>query len=92
MRVAELEAAINEAVVTEKKDSDNVQIGSDIKINFDGEEMSYKIVAPGEADILKNKISYQSPLGQRLLGQKSGIEFNFQVSNRIVKVKILDIK
>lgn len=91
MRVAELEAAINEAVVKEKEETDKVQIGSKVKILFDGAEEEYEIVAPGEANILKNKISYQSPLGKELMNQKTGKEFNFQGGAKKAKIKIISI-
>ena len=92
MRVAELEGAINEAVIREKDSSGEIQSGSKIKISFDGEEQEYEVVAPSEANILKNKISYQSPLGQRLLGQSKGKEFDFQAGNKKIKIKVLEIK
>jgi len=92
MRVAELEGAINEAIVKEKDGTNNIQIGSRVKISFDGEKQEYEVVAPGEADILKNRISYKSPLGQRLIGQKAGEQFDFQAGNKKVKVKILEVK
>ncbi len=88
MRVAELEGAINEAVVSEKEETGKVQIGSKIKILFDGEEKEYDIVSSSEANILKNKMSYQSPLGQKLIGQKVGYEFDFQGGDEKFKVKI----
>ena len=91
MRIRELEGAINEAVVKEKDGTNKIQIGSEIVILFDGEEQNYQVVAPSEADILKNKISYQSPLGQKLLGQKDGKEFDFMAGNKKVKVKIIKI-
>lgn len=91
MRVAELEAAINEAIVKEKDSTGKIQIGSAIKILFDKEEQEYEVVAPTEADILKNKISYQSPLGQKLMGQIAGKEFDFMAGNKKVKVKILSV-
>jgi len=91
MRVAELEGAINEAVVKEKDGSNCIQIGSKIKINFDGEELQYEVVAPSEANILQGKISYHSPLGQNLMGKEVGKEFSFQAGNKMVKVKILAI-
>jgi transcription elongation factor GreA len=91
MRVAELEGAINEAVIIEKENKDEVQVGSDVKILFDGKEENFHIVAPGEANILQNKISYQSPLGQKLMRQKIGEEFNFQAGGKMVKIKILQI-
>lgn len=92
MRVAELEGAINEAVIAEKEETDKIQIGSEIKILFDGKEENFHIVAPGEANILKNKLSYQSPLGQKLLGKKAGEEFNFIAGKNNVTIKILEIK
>ena len=91
-RIEQLEGAINEAIVKEKDESNkNVQIGSKIKILFDGEEMEYEVVAPSESDILKNKISYRSPLGERLLGKEAKKEFDFMAGNKKVKVKILQI-
>src|SRR4030042_2418990 len=96
MRVAELEGAINEAVVKDKEQTDKVQIGSEVKILFSaqggpdhgwGAPEVYEIVAPGEADVLKNKISYQSPLGQKLIGKKAGDEFDFQAGSKKVKEK-----
>jgi len=92
MRIAELQGAINEAVVTENKVTDKVQIGSEVLMMFDGKKEEYHIVAPGEADVLKNKISYQSPFGIQILGKKIGQEFDFDAGKRSVKVKILEIK
>jgi transcription elongation factor GreA len=91
MRVAELEGAINEAVVKEKDETGKIQIGSDIAILFAGEKQNYQVVAPSEANILENKISYQSPLGQNLIGKKVGEEFVFGIGDKKIKVKILEI-
>jgi len=92
MRIAELESAINEAVVKEKDGTNSIQAGSKIKILFDGEEQEYEIVSPSEANILQNKISYQSPLGQSLMGKEAGKEFDFIGGNKKIKVKILEVK
>ena len=91
-RVEQLECAINEAIIKENDGTGCVQSGCKIVISFGAEKLEYEIVAPGEADILKNKISYQSPLGQQLIGQKLGHEFNFQAGNKMVRVKILEVK
>lgn len=91
-RIEQLENAINEAIVHEKKEIDGIQIGSEIKILFNGEEEIYRIVAPTESDILKNKISYQSPLGQELISKKVGDEFNYEINRKKIKVKILEVK
>jgi len=89
-RIEQLEGAINEAVIREKDGDLTIGIGSDIKMLFGAEKQEYKIVSPTEADILKNKISYQSPLGQQLMGKKAGDKFNF--GEKKIKVKVLKIK
>jgi transcription elongation factor GreA len=92
-RIEQLESAINEAVIKEKDlENKNIQLGSKIKISFGGEEMEYEVVAPTEANILKNKISYHSPLGQTLMGKSVGKEFDFMAGDKKVKVKVLEIK
>lgn len=90
-RITELEAVINEAIVYEGKDEGKVGVGSEIIISMDGKEEKFYIVAPREADILKNKISYESPLGKKLIGQKVGVEFNFEIGGNKMKVKILKV-
>src|SRR4051812_26692900 len=47
-RIEQLENAINEAIVVEKKDTDKIQLASQIKILFGGNEENYVIVAPTE--------------------------------------------
>jgi len=91
-RIEQLESAINEAVVREKGDNNTIQIGSEIKILFGNSEENYEIVAPAEADILKNKISYQAPLGKLLMNKKVGDEFDFQAGTKKLKIKILQIR
>ena len=91
-RIEQLECAINEAVVKENDGTGCIQSGCKIVISFGGEKMEYEVVAPSESDILNNKISYQSPLGQMLLGKAVGKEFDFMAVNKKVKVKILEIK
>ena len=91
-RVEQLEAAINEAIVKEKDSTGEIQTGSKIVIIFAGDKENYQVVAPSESNILENKISYQSPLGQELLGKKAGDEFSFQAGSKMVKVKVLEVQ
>lgn len=90
-RIEQLENAINEAIVVEKQAGGAVQVDSQIKILFDGKKEEYHIVAPSEADILKNKLSYQSPLGQKLMGKKVLDEFSYEINGKKIKVKILTV-
>ena len=90
-RIEQLENAINDAIVVTKKEGGKIQVGSEIIILFDGKKEEYFIVAPGEADILKNKLSYQSPLGQKLMGQGISKEFDFEINGKKIKVQVLEI-
>src|SRR3989338_1473140 len=90
-RIEQLENAINEAVIKEKSGNDKVQIGSKIAMMFDGKKESYEVVSPTEADILKNRISYQSPFGQKLMGKKAGDGFEYQAGSKKVIVRVLEI-
>jgi len=85
-RIEQLEGAINEGVIREKTGENKVEIGSSIEIMFGDEKQEYEIVGPTEADILKNKLSYQSPLGKELLGKKSGATFKFGPKSIIIKI------
>ena len=91
-RIEQLEGAINEAVIKEEEDIGKVQIGSEVKILFGGNEEIYQIVGPTEANVLENKISYQSPFGKELMDKTEGKEFSFRAGDKPVKVRILEIK
>lgn len=90
-QIEQLENAIVDAVVVEKKSGGAVQIDSQIKILFGNDEENYHVVAPSQADILKNKISYQSPLGQQLMGKKVGDDFDYEIKGKKIKIKVLEI-
>lgn len=91
-RVEQLEGAINEAVVKEHHGEKVIDIGSNVELMFGSSKENYEIVGPTEADILKNKVSYQSPLGKQLIGKKKNDEFDFQAGDKKIKVTVLEIK
>jgi transcription elongation GreA/GreB family factor len=48
-------------------------VGSRVTVRHaDGEEESYELVAPGEAEVRLGRISPDSPLGAALLGRRAG--------------------
>jgi len=66
----------NFEIVTEKKSSDIVQVGSKVKVKISGNnERTFNIVGELEADPAANKISSQSPLGVALMGKKIHDQF-----------------
>lgn len=56
------------------------------------EKIEYRVVGPAEADVLDNKISYESPLGKELIGKKVGDIISVNAPMGIIKYELLEIK
>ncbi|MBU1203098.1 transcription elongation factor GreA [Patescibacteria group bacterium] len=92
-RILELEHLIKTAVVAETNaDSDKVYIGSQVKIDKDGQILDFTIVGSTEAEPLSGRISLESPFGKALLNKKVGDEAEVDLPGGKVKCKILEIK
>lgn len=89
-RVEELDAIINRASVVDVKAKKGViDIGCKVTVSVKGKEHLYEIVGEWEADPLKKKISHTSPLGQALVGKKTGesVEFEAPAGKVIYQIK-----
>lgn len=94
-RIVQIEKMLKTAKVIDDEDIDTktVNIGTKVKVldvEFDEEE-EYTIVGPTEADPAKNRLSYQSPVGQALLGKSVGDEVDVEVPAGTMKFKVLAI-
>ncbi|WP_127585744.1 transcription elongation factor GreA [Paenibacillus koleovorans] len=81
-------------VDTSQLRSDIVQVGSSVVLNdieF-SERITYRVVGPSEADVQENKISYESPLGKALLGQKVGSTIKVDAPAGQIEYELLEIK
>ncbi|BBI36416.1 transcription elongation factor GreA [Cohnella abietis] len=95
-RIIILEKMLNKARVV---DSDSltisaVNVGSVVILNdieF-SEKIEYQIVGPAEADVLENKISYESPLGKALIGKTIGSIISVNAPMGVIKYELLEIK
>ena len=85
----------NASVIDESEIStDTVNIGSIVNVKdyeFD-EEVEYSIVGSAEADVMKNKISNESPVGKALMGKKVGDVVDVVVPGGVCKYEILGIR
>ncbi|AET61294.1 transcription elongation factor GreA [Paenibacillus terrae] len=95
-RILILEKMLTKARVVDESNLDlrTVSIGSTVILNdieF-SEKMEYKIVSPAEADVLDNKISYESPLGKELLGKEVGSIIHVNAPMAVIKYELLEIK
>ncbi|RIA08439.1 transcription elongation factor GreA [Flavobacteriaceae bacterium MAR_2010_72] len=95
MKIAKLEEALAGARLIDESqlDSSKALVLSKVKIRnqTNGMEMTYTLVADGEADLASGKISVNSPIGKGLLGKSVGDVAEVQVPNGIMKFDVLEI-
>jgi len=92
-KMAELEKTIKSArVIDGKKSSNKIEIGSTIIVEVGKQKETLTLVAPSESDFLQGKISYQSPIGQALLGRVKDEEVEIEGPEGMLRYKILEIK
>lgn len=93
-RVMVLEKMLATARVVESSGHEDVQIGGYVVLNdveF-SEKIEYQIVAPAEANVADNKISYESPLGKELLGKRIGARISVNAPMGVIEYELLEIK
>lgn len=74
-RIAQLESILKTSTIVTSHHSSRVEIGSRLLVQREGGEhgaLTFTVVGSEEADVKKGKISYQSPLGEALLGKAPG--------------------
>ena len=95
MRISKLEETLAGARLIDASQLDNSKalVLSNVKIKNQGNgmELTYLLVADGEADLAAGKISVNSPIGKGLLGKSVGDIAEIQVPSGVIKFKILEI-
>jgi transcription elongation factor GreA len=95
MRISKLEETLAGARLIDASQLDNSKalVLSNVKIKnqANGMELTYLLVADGEADLAAGKISVNSPIGKGLLGKSVGDIAEIQVPNGVIKFEILEI-
>ena len=95
MRISKLEETLAGARLIDASQLDNSKalVLSNVKIKnqANGMELTYLLVADGEADLAAGKISVYSPIGKGLLGKSVGDIAEIQVPNGVIKFEILEI-
>lgn len=79
---------------THKAITRGIQLGTVVQVRdiTYGEIVKYKIVKPQDSDVLKGKISIDSPVGKGLIGAVEGDIRSISTPNGIMKYKILELK
>lgn len=95
MRISKLEDTLAGARLIDESqlDTSKVLVLSKVKIKnqANGLELSYLLVADGEADLAAGKISVNSPIGKGLLGKSVGDVAEINIPNGVIKFEILEI-
>lgn len=83
-----------EVVDEDEFDAETVNFGSEVVLlDVDmNEKLVYKIVGSTEADILKGKISNESPVGEAIMKKKAGDTVRVDASDGAFEYKILEVK
>jgi len=92
--ISELEYQIPRAVVIETPaDTQSVQIGHKVTVELiDGAKQQWQILGSSESDPTRGVISYQSPIGQALLGRKLSDKVVVELPAGELAVVIVDIQ
>ena len=94
-RIEEIEKILKNVEVVDEDEVDLATINIGCKVLIRDMEMKqdleYKIVGSTEANILKGKISNESPVGQALIGAKVGQTVKVETQFGVQKYKVLEI-
>ena len=95
-RIAELKNILVSAVVIEDSEvpTDEVGVGSVVTVRDldSGDEWQFTVVGSFEADPDEDRISYQSPIGDALFGQKVGDRVEISVPAGTLRYEIVSIR
>lgn len=85
-RISELESVLSNIKIVEPIiNSKKIAIGSKVKILRNNQMEEWEIGGYGESDLAKKILSYNTPLGEKLIGKKPGEDFLFMNSKILIK-------
>ena len=91
-KISELQGVIKNAdIVKGGGNGDEVAVGTSVKVIVNGDKHEYHVVGEWEADPMKKKISYTSPLGKALVGKKRGEKVEVEAPAGKVTYEIVEI-
>ncbi len=95
-RIEEIEAILANAVIVEYEAAPEGVVGLGKSVVLDDltndEQIEYTIVSPFEAELLKGRISSESPLATAILGAKVGDEVAAEVPAGTLRLRIAAVR
>ena len=95
-RIKNIEFKLGNSEIIYSKSSENknqIIFGSTVELlnTKDNSKIKYKLVGEDEADLTKNKISFNSPIGKGLMNKKIGDIITILVPNGKLNFKVINI-
>lgn len=91
-RITEIENILKHAKPIAGPRNGKIDIGSKVVLELEDGEQEYHIVGATEANIDEGKISYESPIGQALIGKSRGETVEVKVPAGVITYRIKSIK
>src|SRR3989304_4459152 len=91
-RIQELEYLLKNATIIAENNGNKEEIDIGARVTVQGEDFdpeTYHLVGPKEADPRNGRISYESPIGQALLGRRAGEKVSVQTPGGTIYLIIL---
>lgn len=92
-RLRYLNKQLQYAQIIKPENNGKVEIGSDVELRFEDDQKTeiYHIVGKQEANVLENKISFDSPIGQAIMNQKAGATVNVAAPASTYQITIIKV-
>lgn len=93
-RLRYLNKQLQHAVIIAPTDASTVDLGTSVTLRFedDNDVVTYQIVGKQEADLAKQKVAFDSPLGQAIMHQAAGTTVTVQAPQAPYQVTIIKIE
>lgn len=92
-QVSSIREKLKMVIEIQAEASDRVQMGSTVVLELvDGTRKSFQIVGPQEADPVKGKLSFKSPLGAKLMGRCVGEDVVLATSSGSTTYHIQEVR
>ena len=66
-------------------------VGSVVRVETDGDELTYTVVGAADANLASGRLSSASPVGAALLGATAGAEVDVQTPRGSVRYRVLSV-
>lgn len=90
-RLRFLQKVIDHTKVVIPDQTEYIQIGSYVKVRLNENEFTLQIVGLHEADPMKKKVSYRSPVGNALLKHRAHDRVKIQLEDRVIEYEVKGI-